>query len=338
MDNSLSSLIESANSVLVLLPVNPSFDAAAAGLSLYLSINGKKPVTVASSSPMMVGMNRLIGVNKITTELGNKNLTIKFKNYDAANIEKVSYDIIDSEFNLTVVPKSGFVAPNQEQIQMGLSGVSADLVILVGGTNSNDFPALSTDDFKDVKLAHIGNRGLNSDREVMSLAKPGSSISEVVASLIKEEKVIDPDIATNLLMGIEEGSNNFTGSEVGPTTFEMFAFLLRSGGQRQPKTRLTPGQFPPGSIPTQPFNNVTPLGFPPLARQPSVMQPQPMQQMPQMPQMPPMPFETDAMDTQGTAETEQEINPPDDWLQPKVFKGAQQNPGQQPTTFSENKG
>ena len=49
-----------------------------------------------------------------------------------------------------------------------------------------------------------------------------------------------------------------------------------------------------------------------------------------------VPGETDAIDKHGTAETEQEINPPDDWLQPKVFKGAAQNP--QPSGFSESKG
>ena len=315
MDTSFTSIIESAANILVLLPVKPNFDTVSAGLSLYLSVMDQKSISIASLSPMMVGMNRLIGVNKISTELGNKNLTIKFKDYDATNIEKVSYDIINGEFNLTVVPKTGFSSPQKEQLDLSFNGVSADLVILVGGTSDTDFPILSSEELVGSKIAHVGNRSLSSSRDVISLARPASTISELVTNLIKENGfAIDPDIATNLVMGIEEGSSNFAGSEVTPDTFETFAYLLRSGGHRSSRTKLSPMGFPPGSIPTQPFN------------QPVVHQPL----MPQMPQ------ETDAMDIEGTGESEQDINPPDDWLQPKVFKGA--NQPTQPTSLNENMG
>jgi hypothetical protein len=93
-------------------------------------------------------------------------------------------------------------------------------------------------------------------------------------------------------MGIEEGSANFTSSEVTPDTFETFAYLLRSGGRRQPKTKLSPMGFPPGAIPTQPFNKPVQTASTP---EPVLEQ----------------------------VENKEEVveNPPDDWLQPKVFKG-----------------
>jgi hypothetical protein len=299
MDNSFTQLLGSANSVLVLLPTKPYFDQVASGLSLYLSLTGNKQVSISCPSPMTVGFNRLIGINKVTSELGNKNLTIKFKGYDANNIEKVSYDIINGEFNLTVVPKVGFSSPQKEQMDLGFSGVSADLVVLIGGANDSHFPLLESEELGGAKIAHIGNRVLSSNREVMSLAKSGATTSELVANLVKENNLsIDPDIATNLLMGIEEGSSNFTSSEVTPETFETFAFLLRAGGQRSPKTKLSPMSFPAGSIPTQPFN-----------------QPKPAQAAP--PEVSGKPIS----DVEGTQEEEQDINPPDDWLQPKVFKG-----------------
>jgi hypothetical protein len=338
MDNSLASIIDSAASVLILLPQKPTFDSVAAGLSLYLSTYDKKPTTISSSSEIMVGFNRVIGINKVTRELGNKNLTIKFKSYDAANIEKVSYDIIDGEFNLTVVPKTGFVAPSAEQVNMGYAGISADTVILVGGANESDYPELASEELANAKVVHIGNRTFASNKAVISLARPGSSVSEVVAVIIKDNGfTMDPDVATNLLMGIEEGSSNFTGTEVTPATFEIFAHLLRQGGLRQSRVKLSPTGFPPGAIPTQPFN------MPPQSLNNSMVQ-QWAGQMPPAPQampgtqMPQMPQETDATDANGTGETEQDINPPDDWLKPKVFTGAQQQPAQQPQAFSENKG
>jgi hypothetical protein len=83
------------------------------------------------------------------------------------------------------------------------------------------------------------------------------------------------------------------------------------------KIRLSPSNFPPGSIPTSPFGKVK-------MQRPQVADPQKLE-------------ETDASDFEGTQETEQEINPPDDWLQPKVFKGG--TPTQfTPDSFSENKG
>lgn len=311
MDNSFSSLIESASSVLVLLPTKPTFDTVAAGLSLYFSIKDRKEANISCPTPMMVGFNRIIGIDKITSELGNKNLTIKFKGYDAANIEKVSYDIINGEFNLTVVPKAGFTSPQKEQMDISFSGVSSDLVILIGGSNDSDFPILTSDELSSAKIVHIGNRVLSSDREIMSLAVSGATTSEIIAEMIKvNEMSLDPDIATNLVMGIEEGSSNFTSSDVTPDTFETFAFLLRSGGRRQPKVKLSPMGFPPGAIPTQPFGQK-------VSKVSQAESPEPVE----------------AIENKETMIE----NPPDEWLQPKVYKGSNQ-PSNQPDPFSENKG
>ena len=46
---------------------------------------------------------------------------------------------------------------------------------------------------------------------------------------------MEADIATNLIAGIETGSNRLSGAGVSANTFELLAFLLRSGGQRTRK-------------------------------------------------------------------------------------------------------
>ena len=96
-----------------------------------------------------------------------------------------------------------------------------------------------------VKQLHIGTRSLVSekDREIISFARPASSVSELVAVLLKDNGYqIDTDIATNIVMGIEEGSNGFTSQGTTVDTFEVFAQMLRAGGQRRPKG--TPQQQP----------------------------------------------------------------------------------------------
>jgi hypothetical protein len=313
MDTSFRSLIDSASSILILLPIKPNFDQVVAGLSFYLSLHDTKNVNISCPAPMMVSFNRIIGINKITSDLGNKNLTLKFDGYEAANIEKVSYDIENGEFKLTVVPKAGLTAPQKEQLNLRYTGISSDLVILVGGTNDSDFPVLMNEEFKGVKIAHIGTRALISNHEVLSFATPRSSISELISNVIKENNYgMDVDIATNLVMGIEEGSGHFENSEVTPDTFEIFAWLLRNGGARPPKEKLSANNFPVGSIPTKPLNE-------------KVLQVKQVEQVLQE--------ENDASDPENPQEMETDINPPADWLaQPKVYKGAGSD------SFSENKG
>lgn len=252
MDNSFGNLIHSAKSILILLPQKPYFDQVAAALALYLSLRGEREVDISCSTPMMVEFSRLVGVDKITSELGNKNLTLRLKNYDAENIEKVSYDIDGGEFKLSIVPKMGFSAPQKEQIEFNYSGVSADTVILVGGGSESHFPAICEDQLSGAKIVHLGTRGISfaPEKGVMSFARPASSTSEIVSALIEQSGFpIDPDVATNLLSGIEEGSNKFGGDEVTAETFETIAKLLRAGGRRISKERILRENFPQGSVP-----------------------------------------------------------------------------------------
>ena len=257
MDNSFKALIDSAQEILVLLPSKPLMDQVASGLSLYLSLLGSgKNVSISCSDPMTAEHSRLIGIDKVTSNLGNKNLTIKFVNYQAEDVDKVRADVENGLFTLSVSPKVGKKAPTKNQIEINYSGNSGDLVILVGGEDDKRFAVLSTPSFSGVKLIHIGTKLLevtNDNLQILSFATPASSISELVAGLLKEGGfVIDPDIATNLLAGIEEQSKNFQSQEVTIDTFEIFTELLRLGGQRSKK--LPTNTFPQGAIPNKPFN------------------------------------------------------------------------------------
>lgn len=291
MENTLKTIVDQAKSVLILLPTRPYFDQVAAGLSLYLAIRGEKEAVVTSASPMTVEFNRLVGVNKITQDLGNKNLIIRFSNYEANNIEKVSYDVDNREFRLSIIPKQGVSAPTKEQAEITYSGVSADTIILVGGINETHFPALSSNELAGAKIAHVGSKplALPAGRNIISLARSASSASEVAAGLLKESGYkIEGDIATNLVMGIEEGSNKFSSSEVTAETFQIFAELMRAGGQRMANIKGQRASVSPRVIPGR------------LPKQP-VQQVQPSREKTQI-------------------ETQKE-NAPKDWLQPKIYKG-----------------
>lgn len=284
MENSFGSIISSANSILILLPSKPYFDQVAAGLALYLGLKEKKETSIVCPTPMLVEFNRLVGVNKVASEMGSKNLVIGFADCKANEIEKVSADVENGELKLTVVPKAGFTSPRKEQVQLLYSGISADTIILIGGGNEAHFPALSSSDLAGARILHIGTRAisLSGGKTVLSFARPASSISELVVSLLEESGLgLDADIATNLVVGIEDGSRDFKGPDVTAETFETVANLLRAGGRRVPKERFDKSAFPPGAIPGE------------------ATQPEPEKKSA----------------SQGGEE------PPKDWLEPKIFKG-----------------
>lgn len=257
MENSFKTLISPAKSILILLPKDPSFDEVAGATSLYLAFGDEvRDLNTYCPTPMVVEFNKLVGVNKIKNEIGNKNLSLTFENYNPQGIEKVSWDIDNGRFKLTVTPKVNVAPPNPDQVIVSYTGVAADLVILIGGKDENSFEAIKSEDLKEAKVAHIGIHELNINGKVIaSLAQKASSVSEVVTNIIKSAGYkIDADIATNLLAGIEEATNSFSSNNVDANTFTLVAELMRLGGKRL--SQLTPVQqnFPQVGMPGMPTN------------------------------------------------------------------------------------
>jgi nanoRNase/pAp phosphatase (c-di-AMP/oligoRNAs hydrolase) len=251
MNDSLKSLIDSSKSVVVLLPQEPDLDQVASGLSLFLSLKESKEVSIYCPSAMVVEFNKLIGVDKISTEIGNKNMVVKFPGYLPEDIERVSYDIDKGEFALTIIPKPGKEPPQKEQLKVSYSGISADLIIMIGGKEGSQFPILASKEIEQAKIAHIGiNEVKIENREIISFATSSSSICEVVAGFIdKFQGRFGEDIATNLISGLYEGSRGFASEFVTAETFSLAAKLMQAGGKRIQKDEAKVN-FP--SAPTAP--------------------------------------------------------------------------------------
>lgn len=288
MENNFRSYLESSNSVLIVLPKKPYFDQVAAGLSLYLALLGKKDVSIFCPNSMLVEFNRLIGVDKVVQELENKNLVIKIAGYKASDIERVSSEVRNEELYLVVIPQLGKKPPLKEQVVLSHSGVSFDLMILVGGANQNHFPVLLDQDLVSSPKIHIGLTPLSLSEgvNVFSLVKPSSSVSELVADLIREAELeVDGDIASNLIAGIEIGSNHYSSAGVSANTFQTIADLMRLGGQRMPV-------LPKKDHLQEAFSGARPF------------------------------FQSKVVEKKEEKEKveSQEESPPEDWLAPKIFK------------------
>lgn len=250
---------------------------------------------------MQVKFNKLVGVDRVNEEIGNKNLMLRFEDYPAENIERVSYDVENQQFRLTVIPKPQMEPPKKNQVKVSYSGVSADTTILVGGDSADQFPALLSNELAETKLVHVGINDLSAapgDKKIISLARPASSVSELFAEYVKElEGGFHPDIASNLLAGIHEGSASFSSRYTNADTFKLASELMQAGGKYTPlasieKTRQfdfgRSGQSGP-RIPVRPAAKSIPIDSP-------------------------------EEDTREAPQGET-ITPPKSWLQPKIYKG-----------------
>ena len=141
-------LIEKSSTVLIAVSSSPTFDAVAAGLSLYLSLTAQgKRVSIVSSVPMTVEYSYLVGLDLIGSSLNNsggRNLVISFP-YQEGSIEKVSYNIENDTFNLVIEPREGYPQVTEDVVQYSYSGGAAsDLVITVGAESLEDLGDLYT--------------------------------------------------------------------------------------------------------------------------------------------------------------------------------------------------
>ncbi len=320
MDDQFKSIVQNSKSILILLPTKPFFDQVAGALALFLALREEKDVQVVSATPMIVDFNRIIGVNKITQEMGNKNLVIRFLGYKPDDIERIKYDLDNGQMFLTIIPKPQTKAPAKDQVQMSYAGVAADTIFLIGGTNDSHFPQLLDKDISQANLVHIGIKDIIlSGKHPLSLSRPASSVSEVIYYLLKNTNTqIDQDVAGNLLMGIEEATENFADRSATADTFLAAAELMKHGAKRfSSLAPIMPSHFPPGAIPgvapQMPFAPTQiPGGF---TQNPQVPRHNPVSpaQFPQQ-QAPANSIEEDSLESSQ--------NPPTEWLsKPKVYKG-----------------
>jgi len=234
--NQLQAVLDKPNvQVAVLLPQNPSFDAVAGTLALKLALDkvGRK-TAVACTDPLTVEVHRLVAANTVTTEFGNRNLIISFPG-QTESVDKISYNVEGGELQLVVTPKAGVIL-DHTKLKFIPSSAGADVVIMIGVRDLADLGELYSKS-KDVID--------NADQFWLD----GPILSQEVAKLIQQLRLpVDPDVASNLLAGIEQVTNHYQSPAVSADTFEAAAFLMRQGAHRHDVA--TTAQYPAGAIPT----------------------------------------------------------------------------------------
>jgi len=246
--------IQKSSSILILLPQTHTIDKVASALALFLALKkSDKNISIASPQKATVAYNRLIGVNKISNSLGNKNLVISF-DYVKDSIEKVSYNIKNDKFNLVVEPKPGKPSLNPDKVTYSHTGTEAELIFTIGVKKQDDLGPFLQENrslFREKTIVNIDNSPNNAQFGQINLHNPkASSTSQIIISLFKDLSLpIDQDIATDLYAGLQAGTNGFNSYKVNAQVFQQAAWLLENGAkkglipsQKSPKIQKTTQQ------------------------------------------------------------------------------------------------
>ncbi len=354
MDNSnlqrIQEALDRSKNVAIAVGENPSIDDMGSVLALYLSLQQMgKNVTVVSPTEPIVELSNLVGINKVKTRFEGEgaDLVVSFP-YREGEIEKVSYTIENGFLNIVVkAGEQGLnFSENDVKYTRGGSGGNLDLLFVIGTPKLSSVHGLfGADTLKNVTIVNIDNKHDNQGfGDIVIVSSRMSSVSEQMTQLLSDLRTpVDNDIAQNLLDGIMHATDNFQSPNTSFLAFEMSGILMRQGAVRERGTHFVKPQrqeLPQKPMPQaqgqqqrkpQPqsdrrgFDQRKPQSH--QSNQQSRPSYQPRNNQPQMPQnRPQQPAQQQSrpqhvQQPQVSQDTE-DLNPPTDWLTPKVYKGS----------------
>lgn len=337
-------LLEQYSSGVICLAQNPSEDAIASAVGLYMGLTkAGKNISIVCATPVK---SQLPGAEKIGSDFATAgdSLVISFPYEDGA-IDKVDYYIQNDRFNIVVTPRPGREKLNEKTVQYSMTGGLVEFVITVDTTSLKQLGATFEKHQEQIK----GKPLINIDRHLTNtffgqanlVNRNSSSNAELVMQILTGLKIeLDRDIANALLAGIIASTANYSAPHTNAQTFEASAQLMKHGAgkpkmapgqpmRQQPMQQAAPNQFAPQpSYGAQPQQFMPPRqpqqmgGFPPTQSQqaPMPQQPNPFMQQPPQGQFSPPAQQSQppqSIDTYFDDDDEEEED--DDWLKPSIF-------------------
>lgn len=292
MDNltlqKIKDLLDKNSAIDIAVGKNPRIDEMGGALALYLSLqNAGKSVSIACPTEPIVEVASLVGIDQVRTSFDSRkagDLTVSFP-YKEGEIEKISYTLEDGFLNILVKTGKLGLSFDEKEIRYKRAGTTGGVVFAIGTPRLSDLGNLfDLAALKDTKIINIDNKAENQGYgDIVLVSSNLSSVSEQVASLIFSLGLkINVDIAQNLLLGMDNATENFQNPNTSPLAFEMAASLLRKGAVRaRDRFRKTVAE-----------TDDRYSFFAPLTKK------------------------------QPKEEKVDEDNPPSDWLAPKIYKGS----------------
>lgn len=303
----ITQTLANSSEVVIVVTQNPTYDMMASALAMYLTLkSNQKNVEIACPSAMVVEFSRLVGLDKVKSSVGNKNLVVSF-DYLQDSIEKVNYHVEGKKFNLVIQPKKGTKPLDANNVSYSYSGLQADVIFAIGAKSYNDLGDIYSKNqlaFDNAYTISINQTLETHFTQTAITDSNASSHSEITVWLLEKLGYMpENDAASNLLSGIDHATNRFSAPNTPGTAFMAAGKLIQNGAVRQ-------------STITRP-------------KAPNVPMPRDLHPDMQKTLLRPMSVE-DSKNTTPDEQFDQTINPaaptqttpPKDWLEPKIFSGS----------------
>lgn len=231
-------LVNNSNNILICLPKNPSTDAIASGLALFMALGkkDKKSKVVCSDFNLPPNHSFLPKSKDIHSDLKSLRKFIISLDVSRTKVEELSYDISNNKLNVFITPKDGFF--EERDISTSASGFEYDLIFILDSPELESLGGIydnNTEFFYHTPIINIDHHPTNDHFGQINLVElTATSTSEIVFELLRslDEKIIDEYIATNLLAGIISKTKSFQAPSITPRSLAIASHLIGSGARR----------------------------------------------------------------------------------------------------------
>lgn len=239
LNQQIKELTNKASDILIALPCQPSSDAIAAALSLYLALEkmGKRARVVCSQFELPASHSFLPKSKEIHSELSSLRKFIVSLDLSKTKVKELSYDIAGDKLNIFITPKNGFF--NEEDLSTSAGAFEYDLIYIL---DSPDYESLgplyknNVEFFYQTPVINIDHHPTNENFGQINLVElTATSVSEIIFELIREfgKGIMDEYIATGLLTGIISKTKSFQSPSVTPRSLAVASHLIDSGARRE---------------------------------------------------------------------------------------------------------
>ena len=300
MFEQVNNFINKANKIGIAVGKNPGIDELSGALALYLSLEKEgKNVLIACPSEPLVEHSVIFGIDKVKSSFGGSSgdMVVSFP-YQEGEIEKISYTLEDGFLNIVVKAGEEGLSFSEKDVIFKRSAGNPELLFVIGTPRLSDLERIfDPQALKDTTVINIDNKSDNQGFGDIVLASPSfSSVSEKISDLMLSLNFsIDPDIAQNLFMGIEDATSSFQDPKTSPLAFEMAGLLMKKGARRKNTMPVKAENMAEEISPI--FSPKKTGGFEEIKKE-------------------------ERKDRKGLPAGRQGKNPPIDWLTPKIYKGS----------------
>ncbi len=233
----LSELIRKSSRPLIVIPANSNGDTISGALALFWAFKkNKKNPRLSCSKKIPPRFSFLLGCDLIEPNVSDNSIYEISLSIGSQEIEKARF--VESKNNAKFCFRSKNCEIKKGSFKFEPRFFEYDSIFSIGSQNLKSLGPIysnSPNIFSNLPIANIDNHSSNENFGNINLADSDCvSVSEIIARIIEEspDLEIDSEIATLLLAGIIEKTENFQAPSIDSDLFHLTAYLLALGAER----------------------------------------------------------------------------------------------------------